>query len=261
MAVKFGSVNRRNSGWSGKSFTLIELLIVIAIIAILAAMLLPALNKARERGMTTRCLGNAKQLGQYCTMYSMQYADYIPLASKNPGEIDTWAPSWIPLLWRFANPGDKRSSGEIVTTLHSSGTNAFICPSFKQDTNCYSGYSMNWSVNMKKDLASMPSLANQVRRKTSFTKYPSRTFLMIDDSGKVPYSSRGEIGRLLTIQGLNAARCGISAITSPWITRHGGMSLNVSYLDGHAAITPAGKMYLGGYVGIFWTGFYNSTVD
>ena len=261
MAVKFGSVNRRNSGWSGKSFTLIELLVVIAIIAILAAMLLPALNKARERGMTTRCLGNAKQLGQYCTMYSMQYADYIPLASKNPGEIDTWAPSWIPLLWRFANPGDKRSSGEIVTTLHSSGTNAFICPSFKQDTNCYSGYSMNWSVNMKKDLASMPSLANQVRRKTSFTKYPSRTFLMIDDSGKVPYSSRGEIGRLLTIRGLNAARCAASAVTNPWITRHGGMSLNVSYLDGHAATTPAGKMYLGGYVGIFWTGFYNSTVD
>lgn len=261
MAVKFGSVNRRNSGWSGKSFTLIELLVVIAIIAILAAMLLPALNKARERGMTTRCLGNAKQLGQYCTMYSMQYADYIPLASKNPGEIDTWAPSWIPLLWRFANPGDKRSSGEIVTTLHSSGTNAFICPSFKQDTNCYSGYSMNWSVNMKKDIRTMPSAANQERRKIGFTKYPSRTFLMIDDSGKFAYSSRGEIGRLLTIQGLNAARCEISAVTNPWITRHGGMALNVAYLDGHAATTPAGKMFLGGYWGIFWTGFYYETVD
>ena len=75
------------------------------------------------------------------------------------------------------------------------------------------------------------------------------------------YSSRGEIGRLLTIQGLNAARCAASAVTNPWITRHGGMSLNVAYLDGHAATTPAGKMYLGGYVGIFWTGFYNSTVD
>ena len=242
-------------------FTLIELLITIAIIAILAAMLLPALNKARERGMTARCLGNVKQLGQYCSMYSMEYEDYIPLASNNPGESFTWGPSWIPLLWRYAHPGDKTNSSDIVTRLHSGGANSFVCPSFKVEPNRYSGYSMNWSVNMKKDLASMPSLANQVRRKTSFTKYPSRTFLMIDDSGKVPYSSRGEIGRLLTIQGLNAARCGISAITSPWITRHGGMSLNVSYLDGHAAITPAGKMYLGGYVGIFWTGFYNSTVD
>ena len=71
----------------------------------------------------------------------------------------------------------------------------------------------------------------------------------------------GEIGRLLTIQGLNAARCEISAVTNPWITRHGGMALNVAYLDGHAATTPAGKMFLGGYWGIFWTGFYYETVD
>lgn len=163
-----------------KSFTLIELLVVIAIIAILAAMLLPALTNARERGRQARCISNLKQVGLAVMIYVTNYDGWLPWSCGSGGGGRMWGsetsiiadlcgykePQWTINDWR------KPGGANIV----------FTCPSSTATSIDGSGYERNYNDYV----ANMWAMAHRYRdpttdfRRISSIRNLSRIILIAD---------------------------------------------------------------------------------
>ena len=214
-------------------FTLIELLVVIAIIAILAAMLLPALSRARDTARKSNCLGNTKQIVTACLMYVDANDVFPSLNNANGYGFGGWKWQIAPLMGITVD--DERAVGANAYLQAELGSGPFKCPAQVANADLFAtqpmfggGYGYNWYGNSGSICIGMGYQGNYV--KPNNVTIPSETIVAGDSSDGIDAASKG--AAIYAPNSTNVTSLG---------TRHNG-EMNCAFADGHSGSLKEGEL-------------------
>ena len=240
-------MKRKDKAVFGSGFTLIELLVVIAIIAILAALLLPALARAKDKAKGIQCVSQVRQMVLGTIMYAEDNESSYPLTFYNTAAGYGEGAAW----WDYINS-------------YVPNTNAFLCPSTKVVPNYPYSFSTNgvkagYGANVQIGGCTAPSSSWYMHPiKTTYSPHPA-SVAYLSDAGMTALDTT-DPNQCITINSSYTEKQSCVAIEDPGGTwsnfvcdpampnwggpciRHQGRS-SVSFLDGHVQAMKSSQWY------------------